>query len=300
MTANTERLSSFSCWTALITPFLQNGEIDYASLEKLLKMQDEAQNGILLLGSTGESMSLSLEERKEVLNFALRQNLKSPLMAGVGGINLKEMEVWVNYLNTLDLDAYLMVTPLYSKPGAKGQEHWFRTLLGSASKPCMLYNIPGRSGISLNFQTVFNIRDQKNFWAIKEASGRVDDFTKYRDSAPHIKIYSGDDGMLPQFIPSGCYGVVSVASNVWPKETHQYAKKSLNGDFKDFYPVWTKAPSELFSASNPIPVKSLMAQLGIISSPILRAPLTHEDLPSMEPVMKAHEMIKQWGKQNEC
>ena len=110
-----------------------------------------------------------------------------------------------------------MVTPLYAKPGTAGQTNWFRTLMDQSSRPCMLYNVPGRSGVSLSLKTVENLKGHKNLWSIK-ASGNPLDFQKYSSISPSISVFSGDDAMLPEYVPLNCKGLVSVAANCWQKK----------------------------------------------------------------------------------
>lgn len=283
-------ISKYPLWTALVTPMLLNGEIDFTSLKTLLEEQNEAGNGILILGSTGESLNLDENEKREILNFVCNQNLKVPLMAGVGGINLKETLKWVQYLETLPLDCYLMVTPLYAKPGPVGQTEWFKHLMDHSTRPVILYNVPSRTGTSLQFATVDNLKDHPRFWGIKEASGSVEDFKKFQASAPKAKVYSGDDGMLPDFTPHGAFGLISVASNVWPKETNLFTKSCLGKETVDAN-TWKKCCDTLFLASNPIPAKTLLSLKGRIQHPNLRAPLSHNENFDKEKLNWAHDEI---------
>lgn len=293
------KLDIWPVWTAVVTPFTNNNGLDLESMSKLLKMQDAAKNGVLLLGSTGEALTLSLEEKKEVLENAISMKLKVPLMVGVGGINIEETVKWVDYLETIAIDCYLMVTPLYAKPGATGQKEWFSRLLNRVSRPTMLYNIPGRTGCSLNVKAISQLESNPNFWAVKEASGSVTEFHNYRQATPTISYYSGDDGMMPYFALSGALGLVSVASNVWPKAVHKYVDLCREGNFKDILPTWKIASDSLFTTSNPVPVKALLHELGHIKTPLMRPPLSHLDLDSREKLIQANEMITQWENSND-
>lgn len=286
---------NYSLWTAVVTPFLEDGTVDYKSLENLLRDQEKAQNGIVILGSTGEALNLEMEEKKEILKFTLELKLSVPLMAGVGGINLRETKEWVEYLETLALHAYLFVTPLYAKPGKFGQYEWFKTLLDISTRPCMLYNVPGRTAVALNFDTVTMLKDHPNFWAIKEASGSAFDFKRYQECAPNAAMYSGDDSMTPIFASFGAKGLVSVASNVWPNETKEYVRQSLTMTLEDSE-LWKECSDSLFIASNPVPVKALLHHIGKIKTNLMRAPLDHRDLKDIKPVVNAHESIQSWYK----
>jgi len=295
-------LKKYVLWTAVITPMQENGEVDYQSFAKVLTEQAAAGNGILILGSTGEALNLNEDERRKILKFTLEQNLSVPIMVGVGGVNLQETQEWVEHLETMPFSCYLMVTPLYAKPGPIGQYQWFKKLMDISTKPVVLYNVPSRTGVNLPFETVAKLRQHKNFFGIKEASGSLEDFKKFREIIPDKMLFSGDDALMPDFSALGADGLISVAANVWPKPTHEFVSQCLNGQLTD-PALWQQAISSLFIAANPIPVKVLMTALGSLSAAILRPPLTHEDLSDKTPLFTAHNNINDWyqrnkGKQN--
>lgn len=293
-------LNQFPLWTAVVTPMNEDSSIDFLSFEKLLREQEAANNGVVVLGSTGEALNLNKNEMKAILECTFKLNLKVPVMTGIGGFNLEETLEYVKYLETLPLDAYLMVTPLYAKPGEHGQTHWFKTLMDHATKPCMLYNVPSRTGVKFNFNAVKNLKDHKNFWAIKEASGSVEDFKLYGEMNPNARVYSGDDGMVADFKPHKCVGLVSVCSNVWPKETHLYVKLALDGKLNEAeIKLWKEATDTLFIAANPVPVKNLLFHQNKIKTKTMRAPLHHADLSDNTLVVKADTEIKNWYKSKE-
>tara|TARA_R110002072_G_scaffold64203_7_gene159889 strand:+ start:51894 stop:52808 length:915 start_codon:yes stop_codon:yes gene_type:complete len=294
-------LNDYPLWTALITPMLSNGDVDYASLENLLKAQHDAGNGILLLGSTGEALNLREDERRTILSHSLsylkKNNLNSPIMVGVGGAEFHTTKEWVQYLNTLDIHAYLLVTPLYAKPGTQGQRKWFEELMNLSERPCMLYNVPSRTGIKMSFDAVSALKDHPKLWAIKEASGSTEDFAKYVAAAPKARVYSGDDALLNDFSVIGAKGLVSVASNVWPAQTHAYTKACLSGELaknQTDLNMWKEATNSLFVASNPIPAKYLMAKHNEIVTANLRAPLDIEDMCNENKVIESHQNVTTW------
>lgn len=286
-------IDSYLVWTAIITPMNEDSSIDYGSFTSLLHEQAAAGNAITILGSTGEALNIDEAERKEILEFALSLKLNVPIMVGVGGINLHTQLEWIEYLNGLAVDAYLLVVPLYAKPGIYGQHGWFKALLDAAQKPCMLYNVPGRTAKKLEFETVKMLNGHPNFWAIKEASGSEEEFSKYVAATPGAHIMSGDDPMLPAFAKLGAKGVVSVAGNAWPVATHEFAKQCIEGTFKD-HDIWSKATAALFCASNPIPVKALLHDQGRIKTPELRLPLSKEDMTDIEIVREANASVETW------
>lgn len=288
-------LNKYNLWTALITPMLKNGDVDYESLDKVLIEQERANNGILVLGSTGESLNIDIDERKKILNFVISKKMNVPIMVGVGGINLRETLEWVKYLEASPVDCYLLVTPLYAKPGTVGQYEWFNSLLDAANRPCMLYNIPGRTGVDLSKDAYAKLKNHKNLWALKEASGSIESFKEFVEIAPNVKVFSGDDGLTYEFSKVGCKGLVSVASNVWPTETNKYLELCLNRKLSETdAKMWEECADSLFVVSNPIPVKKLMFNKDMISSPILRAPLTHRELISDTALYESDKKVRKW------
>lgn len=293
------KLDSTRLWTAVITPFDKDDlSVDYYSLEKLLKEQEDAENGVLILGSTGESLSLSLGERKKIVQFTIELKLNIPIMVGIPGVNFTETLSWIDYLETQkSLAAYLVVTPLYTKPGEEGQYLWFKEILDASTRECMLYNIPSRAGISLNIETVRRLLSHPRLWAIKEASGSATEFVSFvRLNGP--KIYCGDDANMPEYAALGGYGLVSVASNIWPLECRKYLELSLSQKLDpDSNKIWKDSGNSLFLASNPIPVKSLMYGQGKIKSLKTRIPLSHKDFEGCNEVDRAHIDIQNWFSQ---
>jgi 4-hydroxy-tetrahydrodipicolinate synthase len=279
-------------WTACITPFNQDSsKIDYESLRRLLEKQAAVGNGVVMLGSTGEALSLSDEERKEVITFACSIDLPLKLIAGVPSHNLKAALSWLEFCNDLPLAGYMLTTPIYTKPGIIGQTEWFDALLAKANKPCMLYNIPGRAAIKLHPETVANLHGYKNFVAIKDSSGTIDSVFEYKSANSGVKIYCGDDYIMPAMIAVGAEGLVSVASNIWPEITRKYVKDAL--EKKIISKVWWQATKSLFKASNPIPIKALMHAAGLIQSPTVRLPLSNNDLSNLTELLDYHEVITQ-------
>lgn len=272
-----------------------SGQPDLSSLEALLREQENAGNGVLILGSTGEALNLGESERKLIIDFTTSLNMDVPVMAGVGGHHLPDVISWLCYLETKAVDAYLMVTPIYAKPGPEGQYNWFTTLMDFVSRPVMLYNIPGRTGTSLHFETVERLRNHRNFWAIKESSGSVEEFRRYRSAAGDALVYSGDDAMLPECAPHGAAGVVSVAGNVWPEATRLICELALENQLSDSErSFWQEASKALFVASNPVPAKALLCAGERIRTDEVKLPLHRDDMVRLDYLRSISGQVTDW------
>jgi 4-hydroxy-tetrahydrodipicolinate synthase len=282
-------------WTALITPFDATGtSINYQEIETLLREQEAAGNGVVLLGSTGEGLLVSDAERKELVSFAFGLNLAIPLMVSVPSVTLPGALAWLDFFKDFPVAGYLMAPPVYTKPGVKGQAAWFKALLDVASAPVMLYNIPSRSGVRLHPESVKLLAGHPRLWAIKN-SGDVESVADYLTAAPDVQLYCGDDNMMPAMSAQGAVGLISIASNVWPEATHRYAQLCLSEKCPEPN-VWWNSTKVFGLASNPIPIKALMHQVGKIASGQVRLPLHQEDLASVQPLVAAHEAITVWMK----
>lgn len=280
-------------WTALVTPLTSSGEIDFDALAKLTDRQVNAGNGILYLGSTGESLNLTNQEKKQILDWVRDNRPDTPIMCGIGGIGLETTSAWVRALNEYPFDAYLMVTPPYAKPGDEGQRLWFQALMDVADKPCMLYNVPGRTACALSKKALAALKDHKRFWAVKESSGSVKDFQAYKEVLPNSDVYCGDDLMMPEFSKHQACGLVSVASNAWPEQVHNYAKQCMDQTF-DAFELWEEACDQLFVASNPVPIKHLLHQRGLIASPKVKLPLSESDMKDPSRLMGLDRRVVLW------
>lgn len=291
------KIDGYRLWTALVTPLTPGLKVDYPALKNLIREQVEAKNGILLLGSTGEALNLSLEDKQEIVDYAISLKPVSPLMVGVGGHDLAAQKSWLGWLEGKNIHAYLMVTPIYSKPNDEGQYRWFKELMDLVSKPVMLYNVPGRAAKDLSLNAVKRLASHKNFWAIKEASGSVKQFSEYLSATNNGKVFCGDDGLMNDFARAGSYGLVSVASNVWPKQTHLYVNQCLE-DKLEAKTLWNEASNSLFCASNPIPAKALLASEGRINSNAMMPPLCADDMKNLSGVLGFNKKINNWFKEN--
>lgn len=291
-------LTNTSLYTALVTPMKENGDLHLDDLASLIHRQDEAGNGVLILGSTGEGLAQPLENKKQVVKTASSLNIDVPIMVGVGGYNLRNQIEWIEFCHQFDVDSFLLVTPLYAKPGPKGQVQWFKALLDAADKDCMLYNVPSRTGTKMSPLVLSELASHPNFKAVKEASGSIDDYQEYRKTAEDIAFYSGDDGLLPFFTMAGCDGLVSVASNVWPAATHQYVDWCLDGRGPELLPLWQECTDAMFAGPNPAPAKVLLNEKGWIENSTMHPPLTEEDVEDLSILKNADNMIQNWYKEH--
>lgn len=282
-------------YTAIVTPFRFNGEIAFAEMEKLLLDQERAGNGIVVLGSTGEGLALTEEERKKIVSFTSDLRLQVPVLVGVSGFQLPQTLEFLRFCEGQEgIDGYLMPVPLYAKPGSQGQQEWFMSMLQAVKRPCMIYNVPSRAGVKLAPEALKAISAHPNAWAVKEASGSLTEFSAYRAAAPAMAFFSGDDALLPEFVKLGAVGLVSVASNAWPEATQRYVQLCLGGKAAATQPLWQEASDSLFVASNPVPVKALLKLQGRIDLVRVRAPLSERDLVSTSQLEDMDQKINQW------
>ncbi len=283
-------LSNYRVWTALITPFINN-EVDFKALKNLLQAQEVSDNGVLILGSTGEALSLSLQERKDILSFVCSLELRIPLMVGVGGIDLAALCEWIDFCEPFPISAYLLPVPYYSLPGDQGQLQWFSALLDRTHHPCMLYNHPGRMGASLSTYALHHLCHHPNLWAVKEARGDVKVLQHYKRMAPEIFYYSGNDALIEDYLMCGAHGVVSVASNAWPEVVRLIVQQTLDKAPIIERKAWQEVTQALSLTTNPIPIKALMYLKKLISSPSVRLPLSSKDLESTQPLKVADDFL---------
>lgn len=298
-----QTISETILWTALVTPMLLNGDVDFVALEKLAIQQASEGNGITLLGSTGEGLALTSSEQLAVVKCVCALSLNVPIMVSVGGYNLPNQLTWISQCNELAISAYLLTCPIYSKPGKVGLIQWFNALLNQSNHPCMIYNVPSRSGINIPVEVMKEIQSHKNCWAMKEASGDIDTFKSYAQHCPELAMYSGEDAMVPHLADAGIKGLVSVAANAWPAATHRYVEMALAGQHQTLLPVWDKAVEALFQVASPIPVKVLMHLTNMLNYPTLRAPLTELEITenpfALKALMAMDIEINQWLEQSQ-
>ncbi|MDD2299834.1 MAG: 4-hydroxy-tetrahydrodipicolinate synthase [Fermentimonas sp.] len=265
---------------ALITPFNNDGSIDYEALSRLIDYQlDNGTNYIVALGTTAETPTLTKEEKKEVSRFIVNKvDGRVPVVLGIGGNNTSAL---VEELQTTDfsgISAILSVTPYYNKPTQEGLYQHYKALSEASPLPLILYNVPGRTGVNMTSETTLRIaRDCSKVIAVKEASGNLDQIEEVIKGAPEgFSVISGDDAVTSAVIDLGGIGVISVFGNAFPKEMAWLVDSALKGDSLNARNKMEEDFNELFHLifveGNPAGVKSILSQKGIIVNK-LRLPL---------------------------
>ena len=251
---------------------------------------------MLLLGSTGEGLNIPLDQKKAVISFCTRLDIEVPIMAGLGGFLLEEQLHFMHYCDGEGVDAFLLVAPIYAKPKKEGQLAWFSHLMKATKTPCMLYNVPSRTGIHMDPEVPAHIfATFPHYLGLKEASGNLDHVRAFKAAAPKSPLYCGDDNLIKEFVAEGAIGHVSVASNVWPEKTHHYWKLCTIDPSK-LLKEWVPIVDTLFHAPSPIPAKAIMQHKGQIPSAHVRLPLDINDLQpeTLQTLIEADKTLQDW------
>jgi 4-hydroxy-tetrahydrodipicolinate synthase len=265
--------------TALVTPF-KNQAVDFDSLRKLTEFQIKSGiNGLVPVGTTGESPTLTHEEHMDVIRAVIETARgRTPVVAGTGSNSTQEAIELTKLSHEAGADAMLVVAPYYNKPSQEGVFRHFCSIAEVTDKPIILYSIPGRCGIEISVAVVERLRKKYSHVSyIKEAGGSVDRVDQLKQALGRdLTVLSGDDGLTVPFMSVGAEGVISVASNLMPKEVTQMVQAALENDFakatklhRKFYPLF----KNLFIEPNPVPVKTALVRAGRIASAEVRSPL---------------------------
>ncbi len=264
--------------TALVTPLTADG-VDYDAFADLIEWQiAEGIDALVIAGTTGEGSTLSDEEHRAVLKFSAEQiRSRVPVIAGTGSNDTAYAIDLTKYACEAGCDAMLLVTPYYNKATQKGLLASFKAVADASTKPCILYNVPSRTGCNLLPATTAALAGHPNIVGIKEASGNISQIAEEAAlCGDQIDIYSGNDDQIVPILSLGGGGVISVLSNLLPKETSLLCRKWREGDAKaalDMQLKYLPLVNALFSEVNPIPVKAAMARMGFGKN-VLRLPLT--------------------------
>ena len=279
------------CGTALVTPFTADGAVDYEAYAALVDRQVAGGVHFLVpLATTGETPTLSPEEKVAIFQTVKAHAKGRPLLVGVGVNSLPDTLANIRLLEPLGPDALLVVVPYYNKPTQQGQYEYFKAVAAATSLPVIIYNVPGRTGANMLPDTVLRLaQDVPNIRGIKEASGKYDQVSEILRRAPEgFAVLSGDDDMTLAFMATGAHGVISVASNVAPKEVTEMVEAAMKGDYAAarvlhhrLFPLFKAC----FVESNPIPAKATLSLLGQMRATV-RLPLAEASDQTKELMQK--------------
>ena len=276
---------------AIVTPFNKNGKVDVNALTKIVKHLHEGQvDYIVVLGTTGESVTLTVEEKQLVISTVIKvNNNKLPLVLGIGGNNTSEVIDQIKKTNLSPFEAILSVAPYYNKPNQEGYYLHYKAISKATNKDIILYNVPGRTGSNVTWETQVRIaKDFKNIVATKEASGNIEQIMKVIKHKPDdFMVISGDDNLTLPIIAAGGIGVISVVAQAFPKEYSQMVRFCLKGDFikaKNIHYKIMDITDQLFLDGNPGGIKFALS--------LLKKCESYVRLPLSEPNKKVKDELK--------
>lgn len=268
----------YGTYTALITPF-KNNKVDYVKLEELIEFQIKNKiDGIVVCGTTGESATLSDKEKRKIIKFAVEVvNGRVPVIAGTGSNDTRHAIELSKYAERVGADSLLIVTPYYNKTSQKGLVEHFKAIANSVTIPIIMYNVPSRTGLNMLPDTVAKLASIENIVGLKEASNNFSQILEIISKVPkNFSVLSGNDDSIVPLLSIGGTGVISVLSNIFPKETSDMCRAFFNNETKyakDLQIKFANIISLLFKETNPMPVKAAMNILGF-NVGLPRLPLT--------------------------
>lgn len=285
---------------ALVTPF-KNGKVDKKTLRKLVRFHIENNTSALVpCGTTGESATLSYEEHEMVIDIVIQEaGGRIPVIAGTGSNSTWEAIKLTRFAKKAGADGALLICPYYNKPTQNGLYEHFKAIAEEVDIPLILYNIPSRTGINMTVDIISRLaKNFKNIVGIKEASGNLDQMINIKVNTPaNFLLISGDDTLTLPILSIGGAGVISVLANIMPREVEEVVRKFENGDTVGarklhfhLYPLI----KTMFLETNPIPVKTAMSMMGLIS-PELRlplAPMSNKNKQILKKILKRYQLIK--------
>jgi 4-hydroxy-tetrahydrodipicolinate synthase len=276
-------------YTAIITPFTGDNKIDWKSFEKIVEQQIAGKvEGIVFMGTTGESPTLTEEEHSEILLRSVKMvNGRCQVIHGIGSNNTNTSLELAKVAAKAGADGLLAVVPYYNKPTQEGMYLHFNTIANATDIPIIVYNIKGRTGVNMETSTLLRLAQHKNIVAVKEASGEISQMIDVINrSSENFSVLVGDDGLTLPFMACGGDGVISVISNCVPRTLSDMIRTCIKGDFLTAKPVFYKLLELMkvaFIESNPIPIKEIMSLLGYCE-PNLRLPLCRASENSMKQI----------------
>jgi 4-hydroxy-tetrahydrodipicolinate synthase len=266
------------CGTALVTPFTSNGSLDESGLRALVRRQIESGiNFLVPCGTTGESPTLTREEHLRVVAITIEESAgRVPVLAGAGGYNTAEVIALAQELEEMGADGLLSVTPYYNKPTQEGLYQHYRAIGAAIRLPIVVYSVQGRTGVNVEPATLKRLAGIQNIVGVKEASGNIAQIASVIHHVPErFAVLSGDDSITVAILGLGGRGLISVASNLIPREMTELVQAGMRGDFncaRQLQRRYLPLMEVNFVESNPIPVKAGMAMMGLLE-PVWRLPL---------------------------
>lgn len=281
-------------YVALVTPFL-NGQVDYKKLQELVEFHiANGTNGIVPCGTTGESPTLTPKEHEHVISEVIKfVNGRIQVIAGTGSNSTSETLELTAHAKNAGADAALVITPYYNKPTQEGLYLHFKAVTDAVDIPVVIYNVPGRTGVSITPETVARLAKIKTISGVKEASGNIDQTSAILDLCD-IDVLSGDDSLTLPIMSAGGKGVISVSANIVPKDVSDMTIAANEGRFEDAKKLHKKLfplSRGMFIETNPISVKTAMRLLGRLNGD-MRLPLCEMSKPNEE---KLSNVLKQYG-----
>jgi 4-hydroxy-tetrahydrodipicolinate synthase len=265
---------------AIITPFNSDYSVDYPALERVVEHCIKGKvNYIVVLGTTGESVTLTKNEKKEIINTVVKTTSKRvPLVVGIGGNNTMDVIEGIKTVNLSNIDGILSVVPYYNKPNQKGLYEHYKAVAQVSPLPVILYNVPGRTGVNMTAETTIKLaHDFKNLVAVKEASGNLQQIMEIlRDKPAGFEVISGDDALTFPLIMLGAIGVISVVANACPLDFSTLVEEALGGNFplaRKIHFSLLELIGALFTEGNPAGVKAVMSMDKLVQN-VVRLPLT--------------------------
>ncbi|MGG4494805.1 4-hydroxy-tetrahydrodipicolinate synthase [Brevibacillus reuszeri] len=280
--------------TAMVTPFDQNGDVDFNATRTLVNyLIENGTDGLVVAGTTGESPTLSTEEKVELFKFVVDVvGGRIPVIAGTGSNNTRASISLTKQAEATGVDGIMLVAPYYNKPSQEGMYQHFKAIAESTSLPVMLYNIPGRSVVNMSVETIVRLSQIPNIVAIKEANGNLDATAEVISQTPSdFTLYSGDDGLTLPVLGIGGAGIISVASHIIGNEMQEMINLFKNGNIEEAAAAHRKLlpiMNALFAAPSPSPVKAALNLKGInvggVRLPMV--PLTSEETNTLQSVLQ--------------
>lgn len=286
--------------TALVTPFDKNGEILWDELEKLVEFQIENSiDAIVACGTTGESATMTAEEHLKTIEFIINKtNSRVPVIAGTGSNDTRFCVELSLEAKKLGADGLLLVTPYYNKTSQKGLVESFSHIANSVKMPCVLYNVPGRTGCNIQPKTYKELAENPYIVAVKEANGDMSSVARTMAlCGDSLTVYSGEDIQTVPMTAMGGKGVISVFSNALPKQMHDLVYSVVNGDLETARKMnaeYVDLMDGFFMDVNPIPIKEALYQMGMISTNHCRMPLAemmNTDKEKILSLLKKHNLV---------